>query len=53
MRKVEVNESLELAMAVLLQHFVGGTYPDIARPNIYTNFWALWKKKDEKLRIRT
>jgi hypothetical protein len=45
----EVNESLGLAKAVLLLHFAAGTYPDIVRPNAYTNFAALYKKKDEKL----
>jgi hypothetical protein len=45
----EVYESLGLAMAVLLQHFVAGTYPDTVRPNVYIHFWALCKKKDEKL----
>jgi hypothetical protein len=34
-------------MAVLLQHFPAGTYPDIVRPNAHTNFWALYKKKYE------
>ena len=32
-----MKESLGLAKAVLLQHFVAQTYPDIVRPNIYTN----------------
>jgi len=45
----KVNESLGLAMAVLFQHFSAGMYPDIVRPNAHTNFWALYKKKDEKL----
>jgi hypothetical protein len=45
----EVKGSLGLAMAVLLQHFVEGMYPDIARPNVYTHFWTLYEKKDEKL----
>jgi hypothetical protein len=36
-------------MAVLLQHFVAGTYPDIVRPNAYPNFGALYKKKAEKI----
>jgi len=41
----EMNQSLGLAMAVLLQHFVARTFPDIVRPNIYKKFLGPLEEK--------